>query len=155
MWQQQQFEHVFEHSAYIVERAFAQQEPTTPEGLFQSFVGVMATLSEQEQLQLLRAHPSLGANINMTTSSVNEQTSAGLRALTAEQYALFSKMNVAYEERFGFPFIIAVKGKSADEIYTVMESRITNSYDEELREALEQVLLIAKYRFEDVVGVSV
>ena len=155
MWKQQQFEHLFEHSSYIVERAFAQSKQHDAEQLFQSFVNVIASLSEQEQLQLLRAHPSLGANIDMTNHSVQEQASAGLRALTKEQYTLFSKMNIAYEERFGFPFIIAVKGKSVDTIYSVMETRITNSYDEERREALEQVLLIAKYRFEAVVGVSI
>ena len=155
MWKQQQFEHVFEHSAYIIERAFEKGAPATADVLFQQIVHVVASLTEEEQLQLLRAHPSLGAKIDMTDASVQEQTSAGLTSLSEAQYEAFSKMNVAYEERFGFPFIIAVKGKTVDDIYEVMERRIVNSYNEERREALEQVLLIARYRFEQIVGVSV
>lgn len=155
MWKQQQFEHVFEHSAYIIERAFQKGERETADALFQQIVHVVASLTEEEQLQLLRAHPSLGANIQMTDASVQEQKNAGLTSLTDAQYEAFSKMNIAYEERFGFPFIIAVKGKTAEDIYAIMEQRITHSYDEERREALEQVLRIARYRFEAVVGVSV
>lgn len=155
MWEQQQFNDVFEQSAFIIERAYAHAPFDSAEALFQRCVDVVASLTEDEQLKLLRAHPSLGTNRMMTESSTREQTTAGLQQLPPQQHELFAKMNVAYEERFGFPFIIAVKGKTVDDVYSMMELRITNSYEEERREALQQVMQIAKYRFEDIVGVSV
>ncbi|OCS85610.1 2-oxo-4-hydroxy-4-carboxy-5-ureidoimidazoline decarboxylase [Caryophanon tenue] len=155
MYTAQQFEHIFENSSYIVEQVFERAQYTDAETLFQAFVNEVQQLTEAQQVALLQAHPSLGANIQMTNHSVAEQQQAGLKQLTQEQYTNFQRVNKAYEETFGFPFIVAVKGKSADTIYALMQQRLTNTRQAEFAEALAQVIQIARFRFDDIVGVSV
>jgi OHCU decarboxylase len=103
---------------------------------------------------VLNAHPDLAGKLaaakRLTPESTKEQASAGLDALTDKERELFSKLNAAYVTNFGFPFIIAVKGKSKDEIMAAFEKRIGNDRATEFATACRQVERIALLRLNDL-----
>jgi OHCU decarboxylase len=103
---------------------------------------------------VLNAHPDLAGKLaaakRLTPESAKEQASAGLDALTDKERELFSKLNAAYVTTFGFPFIIAVKGRSKDEILAEFEARIGNSRAVEFETACRQVERIALLRLKDM-----
>jgi 2-oxo-4-hydroxy-4-carboxy-5-ureidoimidazoline decarboxylase len=84
----------------------------------------------------------------MTASSVAEQASAGLDRLTDEEYARFERLNAAYREKFGFPFIIAVRKHDKHSILAAFETRLGHGEDEEIEAALAQIAEIARFRLE-------
>ncbi len=103
---------------------------------------------------MLNAHPDLAGKLarakRLTPESAKEQASAGLDALTDQERELFSKLNAAYVTTFGFPFIIAVKGKTKEEILAEFETRIGNSRGVEFATACKQVERIALLRLKDM-----
>ena len=103
---------------------------------------------------MLTAHPDLAGKLaaakRLTAESTNEQASAGLDALTDAERELFSKLNSAYVSTFGFPFIIAVKGKTKDEILAAFEARIGNDRATEFDTACKQVERIALLRLREI-----
>ena len=103
---------------------------------------------------MLKAHPDLAGRLaaarRLTPESTKEQASAGLDALTDKERELFSKLNAAYVTTFGFPFIIAVKGRTKDEILAAFEARIGNSRADEFATACAQVEQIALLRLKDI-----
>ena len=140
---------VYEHSPWVAERARSERPFSGVADLHESMAAVVEDASEAEQLALLRAHPDLGEQTEMTDASEEEQASAGLDQLGREQYETFQRLNDTYRDRFGFPFIMAVKGASPDEIQAAMAARIDNSESEEFRTALDQVHEIARLRLDD------
>jgi OHCU decarboxylase len=86
----------------------------------------------------------------LTAESTVEQASAGLDKCSPEEFARFSELNHAYRTRFGFPFIMAVKGKARSEILTAFERRISNDRETEFRTALAEVHQIAQMRLRDL-----
>ena len=144
---------VFEHSPWIAERAYdagGLQETPTAEGVHVALVGQFRAASASEQLGVLRAHPDLAGKLaiagDLTEDSRNEQAGAGLDRLSADEHARFTALNTAYTDKFGFPFIIAVKGLSKDDILAAFESRIDNTPEQEFETALRQVERIALLR---------
>ena len=144
---------VFEHSRWIAERAYdagGLQETPTAEGVHVALVGQFRAASASEQLGVLRAHPDLAGKLaiagDLTEESRNEQAGAGLDRLSADEHARFTALNTAYTDKFGFPFIIAVKGLSKDDILAAFESRIDNTPEQEFETALRQVERIALLR---------
>ena len=144
---------VFEHSPWIAERAYdagGLQETPTAEGVHVALVGQFRAASASEQLGVLRAHPDLAGKLaiagDLTEESRNEQAGAGLDRLSADEHARFTTLNTAYTDKFGFPFIIAVKGLSKDDILAAFESRIDNTPEQEFETALRQVERIALLR---------
>ncbi len=146
---------VYEHSPWIAERAFdagLTAEANTAEGLS----GLLRTQVEaggaDRQLALLRAHPDLAGKLAvadaLTAASAAEQAGAGLAACTTKEFERFQMLNAAYQEKFGFPFIVAVAGKHRTEILEVFGRRVGNDRDTEFREALEQVHRIALLRLQ-------
>ena len=124
---------IFEHSAWIAERAYELELGPAHDsagGLHNALCRIFRAASETERLGVLNAHPDLAGKLaaakRLTAESTKEQASAGLDALTDEERELFSKLNAAYVTTFGFPFIIAVKGKTKDEILAAFERRIGN-----------------------------
>ena len=103
---------------------------------------------------MLDAHPDLAGKLaaakRLTPESAKEQASAGLDALTDAERELFSKLNAAYVSTFGFPFIIAVKGKSKDEILAAIEARIGNDRATEFDTACKEVERIALLRLREI-----
>jgi 2-oxo-4-hydroxy-4-carboxy-5-ureidoimidazoline decarboxylase len=143
---------VYEHSPWVPERVAADRPFDSVDDLHEHMAGAVRNATEERKLELLRAHPDLGEQTEMTDASEQEQASAGLDELGPEQYETFQRLNETYRDRFEFPFIMAVKGASPDEIQAAMEARIDNAEREEFETALEQVHEIARLRLEDRFG---
>ncbi|WP_085027412.1 allantoinase PuuE [Ensifer aridi] len=148
---------VFEHSSWIAKRAFAGElapANDTATGLHAALTAVFREASEEERLAVLNAHPDLAGKLaeakRLTESSTEEQASAGLDALTDRERERFRTLNSAYVEKFGFPFIMAVKGRSKDEILAAFETRIDNDRETEFHTACHQVERIALLRLRDM-----
>lgn len=149
------FGDVFEHSPWIAEQAWesglgAHQD--TAAGLHQAFSDVINAADHDRQLSLLRAHPQLvcgmAADQELTDASQTEQRGAGLDRCSAEEFAEFRWLNESYRARFGFPFIMAVKGSSRREILQTFKRRLANQWEEEFQEAIRQVIRIGLFRME-------
>ena len=148
---------VFEHSPFIAERAFdagSMVEPLTADGVHGALVAVFRASSPEERLGILNAHPDLAGKLaiagGLTEDSRKEQAGAGLDRLSREEHARFTALNTAYVEKFGFPFIIAVKGLTKDDILAAFERRIDNSREEEFATACGQVERIALLRLKSL-----
>lgn len=148
---------VFEHSPWIAERAFdADLGPAndTADGLHAALRTQFRLAGEDERLEVLRAHPDLAGKLaaarRLTPESSREQAGAGLDALTDAERARFTQLNADYVDRFGFPFIIAVKGLDTAGILDAFEQRIAHARDVEFAQACEQVERIALLRLKDM-----
>lgn len=141
---------VYEHSPWIAERAFARRPFATSRDLHLALYGVVLDATEQEKLALLNAHPELAGKEaeagSLTAESREEQGSAGLDRLTPEELATLRTGNARYRERFGFPFIIAVRLHSRASIFAALEGRFHNTGAQELQNAVAQVGEIARLR---------
>lgn len=148
---------VFEHSPWIAERAHAAglgPAADTADGLHGRLVAQFRAAGEDERLGVLRAHPDLAGKLaaakRLTAESTGEQASAGLDALTDAERARFTELNERYTARFGFPFILAVKGRNKAEILENFEARIGNDRETEFATACAQVERIALLRLKDM-----
>jgi len=143
---------IFEHSPWVAERAFdaTPDISLTSDSVHEALVAPFRAASHAERLAVLRAHPDLAGKLaiagGLTEDSKAEQAGAGLDRLSAAEHARFTKLNNAYTEKFGFPFIIAVKGLNKDDILSAFERRIDNSLEEEFETASAQVEKIALLR---------
>ncbi len=144
------YANIFEHSPWVPERAFAHGPFPNKTALHAAFVAVVNEAGEAKQLDLIRAHPELGARIALTDASTAEQQGAGLKNLTSEEFAQFSQMNAAYREKFGFPFVICVRRHTKSSILAAFAQRLTHDAATERLTALAEIAEIAKLRLEDV-----
>ncbi len=151
----EKFGGVFEHSAWVAERAHGLElgcAHDTAEGLHSAFARVFRAAGEGERLTVLKSHPDLAGKLarakRLTEESTAEQASAGLDALTEGERSRFESLNRQYTEKFGFPFIIAAKDHDKSSILKNFEARIASSRDEEFAEACRQVERIAFLRLE-------
>ncbi|MFL4993084.1 MAG: allantoinase PuuE [Microvirga sp.] len=149
------FGDIFEHSPWIAERTYDAGLTTgqdTTEGLHAAMVNALSEATREQKLALINAHPDLAGRLklaDLTVDSRGEQSSAGLDSLTSEERDRFLKLNDAYRQKFGFPFIMAVKGRSKDEILAAFEERLEHETDQEFETALVQIELIALLRLKD------
>jgi len=148
---------IFEHSAWIAERAYELELGPAHDsaiGLHNALARVFRAASTDERIGVLRAHPDLAGKLaiakRLTADSTAEQASAGLDALTDGERARFSELNATYVERFGFPFIIAVRGLTKADILAAFEQRIANSRETEFAAACAQVERIALLRLKAI-----
>ncbi len=148
---------VFEHSSWVAERAHALEVGPTHDsavGLWHAMARVFRSAGDAERLGVLRAHPDLAGRLaqarRLTAESAAEQASAGLDALTDAERARFTELNARYVERFGFPFIVAVRGLTKGEILDAFERRVENSREVELGTACREVERIARLRLQDM-----
>mgnify|MGYP000173230419 CR=1 FL=1 len=148
---------VFEHSAWIAERAFVAGAGTSAgsaEALHAALTAQFRAASEDERLAVLRAHPDLAGKLAiagaLTVDSRKEQSSAGLDRLTETEFARFTDLNTRYHAKFGFPFIIAVKGLTKEEILHAFENRIHNARHDEFETACHEVEKIALIRLQSM-----
>jgi len=150
---------VFEHSAWIAERAYELElgpAHDTATGLHNALTRMFRSASEGERLSVLNAHPDLAGKLaqarRLTTESSHEQASAGLDALTDAERARFTALNSAYVARHGFPFIIAVRDNTKASILAAFETRIANDRTTEFATACQQVERIAAIRLKDMLS---
>lgn len=142
---------IYEHSPWVAEEAYAQHDTIfTVKELHTAMKAAVAAATQERQMALIRAHPELACKEadakKLTQASTSEQKGAGLDLCTPEEFAAFQKLNAAYREKFGFPFIIAVKGLDRQMILEAFRARMENSPDDEFDEALEQIDRIAFFR---------
>ena len=140
---------VFENSPWVAERAFAYKPFRDIEALHHAMTAQVMQAKPEEQLALLRAHPDLGTRARVSDASQGEQAVAGLDRLTLGEFERLTELNARYRDKFGFPFLFAVKGSTKQHILRALEERLHASHDDEYRVAIEQVSRIAKFRLED------
>ncbi len=148
---------IFEHSPWIAEGAHALElgpAHDTAIGLHNALCRVFRSAPQDARLGVLQAHPDLAGKLaaakRLTAESTNEQASAGLDALTDAERETFQRLNTAYVEKHGFPFIIAVRDHDKAGIMDAFQTRIDNDTDTEFAEACKQVERIAHYRLKDI-----
>ena len=151
----------YEHSPWVAERAAAARPFATPAALKAALARVVREATLDEQLGLIRAHPELAGKAavagQLTAESTNEQSKAGLTACTPEEFAKLQRLNADYNARFGFPFILAVRGPrgtgfTRQEIIATFERRLRAHPSLELAECLRQIHRIAEIRLNDKFG---
>ena len=155
----ERFGGVYEHSRWVAEAAYdagLSADADTAAGLAKAMAGAVAGGSEAQKRALIAAHPDLAGKLALakvlTAESTNEQASAGLDRLSADELARFTKLNDAYRARFGFPFIMAVKGKTKDDILAAFERRLEHDAPTELATALAEIDRIAALRIADILS---
>jgi N-carbamoyl-L-amino-acid hydrolase len=151
----------YEHSPWIAERAAAARPFASPAALKAALARAVREASVDEQLGLIRAHPELAGKAavagELTAESTNEQLKAGLTACTPEEFARLQQLNADYKARFGWPFILAVRGPRGTgltraEIIATFERRLRAHPDLERAECLRQIHRIAEIRLNDKFG---
>ena len=146
------FANIFENARWIAEELHNQKPFNNFEELSSKMLNIFETATKEKQLRILNAHPDLASKtkINLLTpDSLKEQTSVGLDQCTEEEFNEFGKLNDSYK-KFGFPFILAVKGKTKIEILNNFKKRISSDPETEFDEAIKQVKLIASLRLEEL-----
>lgn len=153
---------IYEHSPWIAAAAASMRPFTSIADLKQGLQAAVQAGGEDAQLALLRAHPELAGKAAiagaLTAESSGEQAASGLHLCSADEYAQLQRLNSAYQARFGFPFILAVKGPSGagltrQAIIATFERRLHNQRGDELAEALRQVHRIAEIRLNALLNV--
>ncbi|MDI1271725.1 MAG: 2-oxo-4-hydroxy-4-carboxy-5-ureidoimidazoline decarboxylase [Polaromonas sp.] len=154
---------LYEHSPWIADAALAHRPFRSLAHLKHVMAGIVREAGCEAQLTLIRAHPELAGKAMvsraLTAESTNEQGKAGLTDCTPDEFAHLQALNTAYNTRFGFPFILAVRGPrgtglSRQEIIATFEQRLANHPDFELAEALRNIHRIAELRLNDKFGLE-
>lgn len=146
---------VYEHSPWIPRYAWHQglnEHHNTPAGLSEIMMEVVANADHIKILALINAHPDLAGKAaidgELTEESTSEQSGAGIDQCNTEEFEKFQYYNNAYKEKFGFPFIMAVKGSNRHQILEAFEVRIENDEETELKQAVAEINKIAQFRLE-------
>ena len=145
------FGNVFEKTEWIAEKAYNSKPYNNFEELFSKMMEIFENSKKERHLEILNAHPDLTVEKKLTEDSKNEQKNASLNQCTDEEFVEFRKLNNEYKKKFGFPFIIAVKGKNKEEILNNFRQRLTNNINLEFEEAKKQVKKIASFRLSEII----
>ena len=144
---------IFEHSPWIPIAAYEARPFHSVSELHAAMVNVVAQSGPDRQLTLLRAHPMLAKRAELTEASRTEQGGMGLDRLETAEAEMFDTLNREYQERFGFPFIIAVRGqRDRAAILAALKARLANSPEMERVAALAEVGKITRFRLDDLLG---
>ena len=146
------FANIFENTEWIAEELYNQIPFNNFEELSSKILNIFETATEEKQLKILNAHPDLANKTKiglLTPDSLKEQTNAGLDQCTKKEFNEFKKLNETYK-KFGFPFILAVKGKTKIEILNNFRKRISSGPEIEFNEAVKQVKQIASLRLKEL-----
>jgi OHCU decarboxylase len=143
---------IFEHSPWIARAAYGGRPFTSVAALHAAMVSVVTNAAPDQQLRLLRAHPELARPGRLTEASASEQSGIGLDRMATDEAESFDSLNAAYRARFGFPFIIAVRGqRDRTAILAALSKRISHSPEQEMATALAEVAKIARFRLDDLI----
>ena len=146
------FANIFENARWIAEELYKQKPFIDYKELSLKMINIFETASKEKKMKILNDHPDLGNKTkisSLTSDSLKEQTDAGLDQCTKEEFNEFKKLNDAYK-KFGFPFIMAVKGKNKIEILNNFRKRINSEPQIEFEEAVNQVKKIASLRLKEI-----
>ncbi len=146
---------VFEHSPWVAECTVKQRPFDHVDALHEAMVAVVEAADLQTRLALIRAHPDLAGKAAvrgvLTDESAREQAGAGLDQCSPAEFSLLARLNAAYQRRFGFPFILAVRGYDRAGIIGQLERRLTLDPAQERKESMRQIYRIARFRLDDIV----
>ena len=143
---------IFENATWIAEELYKLKPFLDFDELSLKMINICEKTSKEKKLKILNNHPDLGNKAKITSltiDSLKEQTNAGLDQCTKEEFDEFNKLNHAYK-KFGFPFILAVKGKNKIEILNNFKKRISSDPKTEFDEAVKQVKQIASLRLKEL-----
>jgi 2-oxo-4-hydroxy-4-carboxy-5-ureidoimidazoline decarboxylase len=147
--------HLFEHSPWVADETFPKRPFRDLEALHQALCDTLTGAQAERQLALIRAHPDLAGRLarvgELTAASAREQSSAGLDRLTPTESAEIQRLNGAYRDRFGFPFVICARLNAKETILSAMRARVGNSREAELSTALGEIAKIARLRLSEAV----
>ncbi|MGK0270747.1 MAG: 2-oxo-4-hydroxy-4-carboxy-5-ureidoimidazoline decarboxylase [Cocleimonas sp.] len=146
---------VYEHSPWIARYAWHQglnENHNTPKGLSEIMMAVVASAEQHKILALINAHPDLAGkaalNGELTEESTSEQSGAGIDQCTPEEFEKFQYYNNVYQEKFRFPFIMAVKGSNRHQILDAFVIRVENDEETEFQQAVAEINKIALFRLD-------
>jgi len=144
---------VFEETPTVAQRTWVARPFLDMDDLHQKMVSIVEDeMTQAEQIALIQAHPELGAKGKMAAASVREQASAGLKDASDGLYQQIIELNVRYWERFGFPFVMAVKGQTVEKIVAALEERAGNERADEVVRSLSEIYKIARFRLTDIIS---
>ena len=147
------FANIFENARWIAEELYNQKPFDNFEELSSKMLNIFETAKKEKQLKILKDHPDLANKTkisSLTSDSLKEQTNAGLDQCTEEEFGEFKHLNEQYKKKFGFPFILAVKGKNKNEILDNFKKRISFDLTTEFDQAIKQVKQIASLRLKEL-----
>ena len=147
------FGNVFEKTESVALKVFDLKPFKDFDDIVSNMLKIYEEYDRDKILQILNSHPELAIEKKLTTESKLEQTSANLNECSEEEFKEFRKLNIEYKTKFGFPFIIAVKGKNKNEILNNFKKRIQNDSNSEFIEAKDQVKKIASFRLKDILSI--
>jgi 2-oxo-4-hydroxy-4-carboxy-5-ureidoimidazoline decarboxylase len=147
---------LFEGSPWIAAETWHVRPFVDVDQLHDALCATMRAAPEQRQVALIRAHPDLAGKAaiagDLTPESTREQASAGLDRLTPAEYERFNRLNTAYRDKFGFPFVICVREHTKGSILGGFEMRLRNDHSREITAALDEIAKIARLRLDDIMG---
>ena len=146
------FGNVFEKTNWIANKSFNSKPYKDFDKFISTIIKIYENSSKEDCLKIFNAHPELAVEKNLTKDSHKEQKEANLNRCNNEEFNEFQNLNYDYKKKFGFPFIIAVKGKNKDEILTNFRKRIKNEINLEFEEAKNQVKKIATFRLNEIIN---
>ena len=142
---------IFEHSPWVAARTESQRPFPSRDALHRALVTTVEEASDEEKICLIRAHPDLIGDDELTVASKGEQASAGLQDATPDEAKQFREHNRQYRERFGFPFVICARLNKKEAIARAFPVRLRNSREQEIEIALQEIFKIAELRLKDLV----
>ena len=145
------FGNIFEKTEWIAERCYESKPYNNLDELVSKMMKIFENIEKERHLEILNSHPDLAVEKKLTEDSKNEQKNASLNQCNDEEFVEFKNLNEEYKKKFGFPFIIAVKGKNKEEILNSFRQRITNNINLEFEEAKKQVKKIASFRLGEII----
>ena len=143
---------IYEHSPWVAERAFDAGLPAVPGALAAHLAAIVDTASHERKLELIRAHPDLAGRAaiagELSAASTEEQKRARLDLCTPAEFRRFQELNARYRQKFGFPFVLAVRNRSRLDILAAFEQRLDNDPQTEFDTAIREIHEIARLRLE-------
>lgn len=143
---------IYEHSPWVAKQCYDEAQSMSPDQLAIAFRDCVDNATREEKLALIRAHPDLAGRAAMagalTAASRAEQSGAGLDQCTAREYEEFQSLNTRYKDKFGFPFVMAVRDSDRDDILAAFRARLDNTPEQEFATAISEIHEIARLRLE-------
>jgi len=143
---------IYEHSPWVAESAFDAGLPAAPGSLAARLAAIVDAASRERKLELIRAHPDLAGRAavagELSAASTEEQKRARLDLCTPAEFRRFQELNTRYRQKFGFPFVLAVRNRSRLDILAAFEERLDNDPETEFDAAIREIHEIARLRLE-------
>ncbi len=146
---------LFEGPPWIAKSAWYARPFASLTVLHQALCAVMYQAPVEQQVALIQAHPDLVGRAalagTLTPESTDEQAAAGLDRLSPEEITTFTRLNQAYHDRFGFPFVICARENKKESILAGFATRLQHTHSHEIKTALDEIAKICWYRLRDTV----